>query len=233
MATPSQDLIKCKTCGKFDTPNKYKRLHCDACAKQILKEGQRRYRERLRQTPRITVCSKCGNEFDVSEQGRSWICPACNTKYMREYADSHKEQMAAYSRKYRATLADAYRERMVNRRKAMIEGMTQDELAAFRRKEADKSMRLNAELRETVFKAYGGYKCACCGETEPLFLTIDHVNNDGAEMRQNGTHSRGGTQFYQWLRKNNFPEGFQVLCMNCNLGKHRNGGVCPHKSGKV
>ncbi len=25
------------------------------------------------------------------------------------------------------------------------------------------------------------------------------------------------------------PEGFQVLCWNCNLGKYYNGGVCPHR----
>ena len=28
-----------------------------------------------------------------------------------------------------------------------------------------------------------GRACSCCGETEPAFLTIDHVNNDGAEHR--------------------------------------------------
>ena len=89
------------------------------------------------------------------------------------------------------------------------------------------------EVRDLVYRTYGGYRCACCGETERMFLTIDHVANDGAEMRRNGTHSRGGTQFYQWLRKRGFPVGFQVLCMNCNVGKHRNGGVCPHQSGKV
>ena len=26
-----------------------------------------------------------------------------------------------------------------------------------------------------------------------------------------------------------FPEGFQILCFNCNAGKHRNGGRCPHE----
>lgn len=25
------------------------------------------------------------------------------------------------------------------------------------------------------------------------------------------------------------PEGFQTLCYNCNIGKHRNGGICPHQ----
>jgi hypothetical protein len=32
------------------------------------------------------------------------------------------------------------------------------------------------------------------------------------------------------LRRNNYPEGFQILCMNCQFGKRMNNGVCPHTS---
>jgi hypothetical protein len=35
---------------------------------------------------------------------------------------------------------------------------------------------------------------------------------------------------YRWLAKKNFPEGFQVLCANCNVAKSQN-GVCPHQYG--
>jgi len=34
-----------------------------------------------------------------------------------------------------------------------------------------------------------------------------------------------------WLRKYNYPKGFQVLCHNCNMAKRF--GVCPHKEKKV
>jgi ABC-type uncharacterized transport system substrate-binding protein len=37
------------------------------------------------------------------------------------------------------------------------------------------------------------------------------------------------TGFYKWLARNGYPSGFQILCMNCNHGKSRNGGVCPHQ----
>jgi hypothetical protein len=80
-----------------------------------------------------------------------------------------------------------------------------------------------------VFEAYGGYKCNCCGENEPMFLSIDHIDNDGANERKSGKYCGSGTGFYQWLRKSKFPLGYQVLCMNCNTGKHKNGGVCPHQ----
>jgi hypothetical protein len=120
---------------------------------------------------------------------------------------------------------------MRQRRNTALAGMTPEQQAVFRRAEADKSKRLNDERRARVFGHYGE-RCACCGEANQLFLSIDHIENDGAEMRRNGTHGRGGSQFYMWLCKSGFPAGFQTLCFNCNVGKHRNGGVCPH-AGKV
>lgn len=92
------------------------------------------------------------------------------------------------------------------------------------------------EIKTQVFDYYGN-KCACCGESEPMFLTIDHIDNDGAQHRkimarncktENAYRFQGGKKTYYWLIKNGFPAGFQVLCSNCNHGKHRNGGVCPH-----
>jgi len=60
-----------------------------------------------------------------------------------------------------------------------------------------------------------------------MFLSIDHINNDGHKHRREN-NIRTGEQMYRWLAKNNFPPGFQVLCMNCQWGKRNNNGVCPH-----
>ncbi len=83
-------------------------------------------------------------------------------------------------------------------------------------------------LRLSVLTHYGGDppKCACCGESEIKFLTIDHINGRGRE-----DHKRvgGGSGFYCWLKRNNFPEGFQVLCYNCNCTKGFY-GQCPHQA---
>jgi hypothetical protein len=65
--------------------------------------------------------------------------------------------------------------------------------------------------------------CACCGENMIEFLTIDHINNNGAEHRR-----EVGTKTILWIRRNNYPDGFQVLCYNCNCAKQYSGG-CPHK----
>jgi len=92
-----------------------------------------------------------------------------------------------------------------------------------------------AGIKDAVFAAYGGYQCACCGETEKAFLTIDHIANDGASFRREQfprkSQSHGaGHWTYSWIVRHQFPEGFQVLCMNCNFGKRMNGGICPHSA---
>lgn len=80
-------------------------------------------------------------------------------------------------------------------------------------------------IKQEVVKHYGG-ECACCGQSELTFLTIDHVNNDGARHRQ---EIGGAHELRAWLKANRYPEGFQVLCFNCNDGRHFNGGTCPHE----
>lgn len=77
-------------------------------------------------------------------------------------------------------------------------------------------------LRERALLHYG-FICNCCGLDDPRFLSIDHINGDG------NLHRREiGGALYHWLRKNNYPEGFQTLCYNCNLAKG-SGDHCPHQ----
>jgi hypothetical protein len=87
----------------------------------------------------------------------------------------------------------------------------------------------NQKLRHTVLVHYSGGlppACSCCGEKHDEFLSIDHINNDGADHRR---MIGGGNTMYRWLIKSNFPPGFQVLCMNCNFAKGHSSGGCPHK----
>ena len=93
------------------------------------------------------------------------------------------------------------------------------------RKLAGKRQRKDCKAK--VFAHYGSC-CACCGEDNMMFLTVDHVDNDGAEHRRTMTH---GSTISVWLVKHNFPEGFQILCYNCSCGRAHNGGVCPHQEG--
>jgi len=83
------------------------------------------------------------------------------------------------------------------------------------------------KLKNIVMIHYskGVPQCNCCGELIMEFLTIDHILG-----RKNFNHDSkvGGTALYRWLIKNNFPDGFQVLCFNCNITKYQY-GICPHQ----
>jgi hypothetical protein len=83
------------------------------------------------------------------------------------------------------------------------------------------------KIKKMVFDHYG-WVCRCCGETEEAFLTIDHINNDGAQhsKRHNPDRNR---RSYKWYVKEGFPSDLQTLCWNCNSAK-RKYGECPHKT---
>lgn len=85
-------------------------------------------------------------------------------------------------------------------------------------------------MRHNVIYHYsnGSMDCECCGEGHYEFLCIDHINGGGNKHRVEiglGTQS-----FYSWLVRNNYPDGYRVLCTNCNssLGFY---GYCPHQGG--
>lgn len=105
-----------------------------------------------------------------------------------------------------------------------------EEVLAYRRANKEQVRasveRCAARIKLEVFNAYGGPRCACCGETLLQGLGIDHINGDGAGHRKQTPGT--GTPFYYWLRRHNYPSGFQVLCATCNVAKGTS-DHCPHK----
>lgn len=83
--------------------------------------------------------------------------------------------------------------------------------------------RMNRKVK--VLSFYSGSKpfCKCCGEKEIKFLSIDHINGGGKKHRK--VEKIG--DICEWLVRNKFPDGFQVLCFNCNCAKGF-WGECPH-----
>lgn len=80
------------------------------------------------------------------------------------------------------------------------------------------------KLRMEVMGVYckGDPACVCCGEATYEFLALDHIHGGG------GQHRKTVTDVYRWVKANGYPEGFQVLCHNCNMAKGFFGG-CPHR----
>ena len=126
------------------------------------------------------------------------------------------------------------RERARAYTRAYMKVYLQDPVRKAKIAETVKLAKRKARRREKLdcIAAYGG-ECSCCAEGEILFLTIDHVNNDGAQHRKRLTRKSrpgGGASFYQWLRKQGYPKDkYRCLCFNCNCGRQLNKGICPHK----
>lgn len=79
----------------------------------------------------------------------------------------------------------------------------------------------------TIFHYTNGkMECENCKEDIIELLTIDHINGGGNKHRQ----ETGKANLYVWLRKNNYPTGFQILCYNCNLVKQR---VTPERYNEI
>lgn len=85
-------------------------------------------------------------------------------------------------------------------------------------------------IKTEVLSVYGG-RCVCCGETELVFLSIDHMNGGGTKHRSADKGKLLGVKFYYMLKREGFPPGYQVLCFNCNFAKSQAGG-CPHQGRK-
>ena len=171
-------------------------------------------------------CGTCGeiqpaDQFQRRRAGsdaRRTTCNSCKNKayHMRVLRLTEDEKQA---RVFRWRLS---RER---RKKAgYVNPPVSEQVRQQKRQEAAKGY---AELKAQVRLHYGG-QCACCGEREPLFLEMDHINNDGSHHRR--IIGQSASQLYRWLEKNNWPQKeFQLLCCNCNRGRSRNHGICPHK----
>jgi len=137
-------------------------------------------------------------------------------KYLQGYRATHKKEMVAW------------RIRNKERLKRYKKGYYEKNKSALTLQQ--KGRRDN--LKKLVFDHYGR-RCNCpkcpTPDIDPLFLTIDHINNDGYKER--GHKNRRGlstTSIYLKIIRTGFPDTYQVLCWNCNCGKRLNNGICPH-----
>lgn len=92
---------------------------------------------------------------------------------------------------------------------------------------SDYQVKNRAQRRAIVFGHYGS-RCACCGESEVKFLTIDHIEGQVPELEEVG-YKLGGDNLYKYLVSHNYPPGYRCLCCNCNMAIGW-WGECPHKT---
>lgn len=212
----------CIGCGA-DLTGHNNAQRCRSCS------ARHRYIERYGKPPEILSlkCECCGKEWKdyASNKRNGWkakhrFCSKeCRAAYtgvsnsVRLGGDGRKKSKTEKDHLYYLAHADKIRKRM---------GLYYDEnksVILSRKQQTDRA------LKAEVMAAYGG-KCECCGEGHIEFLTIDHVNGDGAEHR---AALGKGRRIYADIKRQGFPKGkYRCLCLNCNisLGFY---GYCPHK----
>ncbi len=145
------------------------------------------------------ICTRCKRN-PKTPYSHSW-CKKCLGAHQRKWARKYPEKIKSIKGKYVGRNPERVKERQ-----------------AFYRKQR----RLIALIRYSEDPP----KCECCNETLIEFLCLDHKNGGGNKHRKT-LGDPSGTGIYQWVKKNNYPDGFRVLCYNCN-NAHGHYGYCPH-----
>lgn len=203
----------CLSCGTKVDDAKF----CDKCKKNVAASSRKSHIKRYNLRKSVNQCTLCGNKAVTNKAA----CQKCLDKQSLIKKDRHSKNVSTglCSQCGKNPPADKGKrcQTCIDKRNQWYQGSPTQAKDKIKRD----------EHRKNALQHYGN-KCACCGETEPYFLAIDHIDGDGNAHRDR--IGKYGSGFFKWLIDNDFPEGFQVLCHNCNMGKHLNGGVCPHKN---
>lgn len=156
-------------------------------------------------------------------------------KSVKKWYESHKDNPGVKERrkKYFFEYRQKNREIILKKKKQYREKNKEKVRIHAKEYYEENKEELKRKTRERIQKTrmkclihYGGNppKCACCGEMHVEFLTFDHIEGNGRKHRE---EVGIGNSFYRWLIKENFPDGLQILCYNCNcaIGHY---GRCPH-----
>lgn len=141
----------------------------------------------------------------------------------RKHYQNNREKEIARNKKYRLENPEKFREQA---KKYRIKN--QDHYNELRRdyikKNKEKANLWNRNARrqrkvDVIFHySNGKNECLYCKKKGVEFLTIDHIDGGGNEHRRREKID-GGSDIAAWLKRNHYPEGFQILCFNCNCVK--------------
>lgn len=150
--------------------------------------------------PNLTIA-----DFNKNRSGIQAYCKQCSSARRKIYYRKNRKKIALRHKKFREENSEYY---------------------------CDKRRLYKRVLRLEVLRHYSRSDkpfCDCCKKKILEFLTLDHKNGGGNKFRRENPNHRG-EKIYAWVRRNGYPDGFRVLCQDCN---HSYGayGYCPHKVG--
>lgn len=204
------DASLCTNCGK-NVSTGSSRL-CSTCKDKSSEYCHNAYIKRYSSRKQSGICVDCG---DVAEYNKT-MCESClsrRSKNQKTKRDALMSDRLCVQCGGSLNFSSGKRcQTCIDKRNEWYQGSTTQIKDKIRRD----------SHRAAVIEHYGG-KCVECDESRFLRLAIDHMNNDGNTHRKK--INKWGSGFFKWLVDNDFPEGFQVLCHNCNVEKHLK-GVC-------
>jgi hypothetical protein len=157
-------------------------------------------------------CESCAEKKRIASQRRRDLKKNSGTCY---HCDQPTESGKSYCVE---CLKRQKKERLTRKKKQQCRNCGKSTDGLSRCTECRQTVKRHMEkLKDEVFNQYGGYKCVCCGDEHKEFLTIDHIEGGGCKHRQ----EIGQSSTYRWLKQQEFPAGYQVLCWNCNIAKWR------------
>jgi len=130
--------------------------------------------------------------------------------YNRSYYVGHREERRERHNKVSLEYHHSHREK-INEVRRRPENRKKETIY---HKESSKKYRENLRIEVLTYYGQGKLVCVTCGEDRLPSLTIDHINNNGAEHRR-----QIGSNICLWLKKQGYPEGYQTLCWNCQWMK--------------
>lgn len=157
----------------------------------------------------MKTCANCGEDKPFEQftkkkryaDGLSLYCKECESKSYKRYYQKNKADVKSKSKKYYDLNKDKINEKTC---------------------ECHRKRRTKNRLKVIEHYSNGTMKCAKCDWSDVRALTIDHINGGGLRHRR----EIGTSHLSDWLVKNNFPDGFQVLCMNHQFVKRFENNEC-------
>lgn len=159
-----------------------------------------------------------------------------SAEYMRDWRKRNpqkaKEKSREYSKKFREKRSKEeynlymkkYRNSGIEKARAYANEKYRNATEQDHEKRRARNRALVSRRKTEGLIQYGGNppKCACCGEKTIEFLSLDHINGGGYQHRK-----KTKTNLWLVLSRQGWPDGYRILCFNCNMCLGFN-GYCPH-----
>lgn len=158
---------------------------------------------------RENLCKECRKDIDKA-YSKTPMGRAIHTKSRRKWEKDNPEKFKKAVQKYRSTTK--YKE------------MNNDRIKQSRKRDPEKWKVINKrgkeKLKREVFeKLSNPPKCAHCPSADVRVLTVDHINDNGAQERSKLGHD----DIFRKIRDMPLEEArkeYQLLCRNCNWIKY-------------